>query len=450
MLLRKPSRAVVLPIMAAFAAVLATVGVTVPKTTSRFSTRRVKQLAPVVITPPMISGGMVDGQTLSTTSGSWSGTPTSFGYQWQDCNLSGAGCVNIDGATHASYTLSDGDVSHTVSVIVTATNGAGSSQAAAPATAFVSPAFPDVGIAAGADLQNWASSDLDRQLDDYLVLHSHWIRSDFAWDVIEPQQGTFNWSGFDELVSAARARRLNLIATVGYTPVWANGGSTDHRYEPTSADQFGQFAGQVAGRYAPEGVHTYEIWNEPNIGFWQPAPNPAAYTAVLKAAYLAIHAADPHAVVLTGGTSPAGDGSSTLSPQTWLNDLYADGAKPYFDAVAHHPYVDSTATPGDLGNAWYLMYDAYAPSNLRGIMSANGDAAKRIWATEVGCNRVALGDMECSDRISKAFQLWRGYPWAGALTWFIYWDPNVYGLVDGNWGRRPEWYAFQTAGSNFP
>jgi hypothetical protein len=117
--------------------------------------------------------------------------------------------------------------------------------------------------------------------------------------------------------------------------------------------------------------------------------------------------------------------------------------------VAHHPYVDSSSTPSDLGNAWDLMYDAYPPSNLRAIMSAHGDAAKRVWATEVGCNRVALGETECSDRMQEAFRLWQGYSWAGGLCWFTYWDPNVYGLVDGNWGRRPQWYAYRAAASAF-
>jgi hypothetical protein len=288
-----------------------------------------------------------------------------------------------------------------------------------------------------------------RELSDIVTLHAHWIRHDFAWDAIEPQPGTFTWSGFDRWVGTARSEGLNVIATVTYTPAWANGGSSNHDTQPTSAQQFGQFAGDVAARYASQGVHTYEIWNEPNIGFWRPVPNPASYTQVLCAAYQRIHAADPQAIVLTGGTSPAGNGPTSYSPQTWLTDLYANGAKSCFDAVAHHPYVDSSVTHGDLGNPWALMSNAYPPSNLRGILSANGDAAKRIWATEVGCNAAALGDSECSTRIAEAFKLWRGYPWAGVLCWFTYWDPNVYGLVNSGWTPRPEWHAYQTAAAEY-
>jgi hypothetical protein len=288
-----------------------------------------------------------------------------------------------------------------------------------------------------------------RELGEFVTLHARWIRHDFAWDAIEPAPGSFTWSGFDRWVGSARADGINVIATITYTPAWANGGSPNHNYQPTSAQQFGQFAGEVAARYASQGVHTYEIWNEPNIGFWRPVPNPANYAQVLCHAYQRIHAADPKAMVLTGGTSPAGNGPTTYSPQTWLTDLYADGARNCFDAVAHHPYVDSSATPGDLGNPWALMYDAYPPSNLRAIMSAHGDANKRVWATEVGCNVSALGNRECASRITKAFKLWRGYPWAGVLCWFTYWDPNVYGLVDSGWKPRPAWHAYQTAAAEY-
>jgi hypothetical protein len=303
----------------------------------------------------------------------------------------------------------------------------------------------------GGSLQTWSASDLGRQLDDYLDLHAHWIRHDFAWDAIEYQKGVFTWSRFDQLVSAARSRDLNVLATITYTPPWANGGHLNHDYQPASASAFGQFAGQVAARYGRQGVHKYEIWNEPNIGFWLPAPNPAYYTKVLCSAYHYIHSADPQAAVLTGGTSPAVDGPSSYSPQTWLTDLYADGARHCFDGVAHHPYVDDPLTvSGGLGNAWYLMYDPTQGSNLRDIMAAHDDGGKRIWATEVGCNRYVLGDAQCSDRLTTAFRLWRSYSWAGALCWFTYWDPIAYGLVDGTWTPRPEWYTYQSAAAAYP
>ena len=78
--------------------------------------------APANTAPPVISGSPVEGQTLSTSVGSWSGSPTSYFYQWQDCNAFGEGCMSIAGASSSSYTLAAGDVGGTVRVGVTATN----------------------------------------------------------------------------------------------------------------------------------------------------------------------------------------------------------------------------------------------------------------------------------------------------------------------------------------
>ena len=39
------------------------------------------------------------GQTLSASAGSWSNSPTSFGYQWRRCSSSGSSCADIPSAT---------------------------------------------------------------------------------------------------------------------------------------------------------------------------------------------------------------------------------------------------------------------------------------------------------------------------------------------------------------
>ena len=227
-----------------------------------------------------------------------------------------------------------------------------------------------------------------RELGDYRDIHATWGRHDFAWNVIKPKPDRFDWGGYDRLVGAARSRGIKMIAALTYTPAWANGGHSDPRYAPTSASQFGTLPGGAA-RYGSRGVHTYEIWNEPNIQYWQPKPNPADYAQVLCAAYQGIHRADPQAIVLAGGTSPAADTATTYAPQTWLSDLYGDGARRCFDDVAYHPYIDSIAAHGNLGGNWYLMDSAVVPHSLRSIMVSHGDGAKRIWATEVAATATA-------------------------------------------------------------
>ncbi len=91
---------------------------------------------------PVISGTAEEGQTLSTTNGTWSDNPTSFSYQWMDCDTSGNNCTPIAGATNQNYTLTSTDVGHKVTVAVTANNGADSQPAQAAPTAVVLPGPP--------------------------------------------------------------------------------------------------------------------------------------------------------------------------------------------------------------------------------------------------------------------------------------------------------------------
>jgi hypothetical protein len=101
--------------------------------------------APTNTALPSISGTATEGDTLSATKGSWEGSPTSYAYQWQDCNTSGTGCTNITGATSSSHKLTTTDVNHTIRVTVTATNEGGSTPATSGATATVAKAVVETG-----------------------------------------------------------------------------------------------------------------------------------------------------------------------------------------------------------------------------------------------------------------------------------------------------------------
>ncbi len=101
--------------------------------------------APVNTAVPAISGTAQQGRTLSATTGTWSHSPSSYGYQWQDCASS---CTNIAGATASTYTLGASDVGEKVDVVVTAGNSAGSASAtSAPTTAVTTSAQTPVNTA---------------------------------------------------------------------------------------------------------------------------------------------------------------------------------------------------------------------------------------------------------------------------------------------------------------
>jgi hypothetical protein len=101
---------------------------------------------------PTISGTDTEGDVLTATTGSWSGSPTSYAYQWEDCNSSGGDCADVaSGGTASTYTLTGSDVGDTIVVEVTATNGTGSSSPASSVATSVVASTSSVEVA----VHNW-------------------------------------------------------------------------------------------------------------------------------------------------------------------------------------------------------------------------------------------------------------------------------------------------------
>lgn len=89
---------------------------------------------------PTVSGTAQAGNTLSASVGTWTNSPTSYSYQWQQCDGSGSGCSPVSGATSATLALTSSQVGSTLRVMVTASNASGSASASSSATSAVSAA----------------------------------------------------------------------------------------------------------------------------------------------------------------------------------------------------------------------------------------------------------------------------------------------------------------------
>jgi hypothetical protein len=220
-----------------------------------------------------------------------------------------------------------------------------------------------------------SSDELNRELDAVSRTKASWLRVTFDSFRIEGQKGIFDWSYSDFVVDTARAHKLNVLVVLSYSPDWAKPPQSPFSAPPINDDDFGDFATAAATHYRDR-VTNWEIWNEPNEQrFFAYQGDPAVkYTNLLKAAYSAIKRVQPNATVISGGLSRSGQ----IAPPEFVRQMYAAGAKGYFDAAAMHPYVSPGGLAADPYNGWSDV------GRVHTIMSIHGDGGKRIWMTELG------------------------------------------------------------------
>jgi hypothetical protein len=91
--------------------------------------------SPVSTSPPVVTRS---GQTLTTTTGAWTGA-TSFTYVWQRCQ--NGSCRSVYGAWSNTYALTSADIGYSLRAVVTATNlGGGSGYGRSAQTAVIGAA----------------------------------------------------------------------------------------------------------------------------------------------------------------------------------------------------------------------------------------------------------------------------------------------------------------------
>ena len=202
------------------------------------------------------------------------------------------------------------------------------------------------------------------------------------WPRLEPKRGQYTFAetsenDLDNVMKAARNEGIKLVVRVDGAPEWTGGSPS--KADPKEVEAF--YAAMAA--HAKGTIVGYEILNEPNLPFeWGGPPNPAAYAAMVKAAYKGVKKSDPAALVIAGGLSPAtGGAGGTIEDTDFLRGMYAAGVKGSMDAVAVHNYggnYEPERDPGDCGIC-FRRAEIY-----RQVMVEQGDAATPIWATEFG------------------------------------------------------------------
>jgi hypothetical protein len=258
---------------------------------------------------------------------------------------------------------------------------------------------------------------VQESLDRMQALGVQNIRIAVPWAAVEPVDGYYDWSSIDAMVNAADARGMGVLAVVSTSPTWTRSADSTVYNPPSDPAAFADFLRTMSSRYAGK-VGAYEVWNEPNYYVaYSPAPDPAGYTALLKAAYPAIKAGDPNAEVIGGVVgSTLTWGTYTMNPVDFVQQMYADGAAGSFDALSFHPYQNtlmfsqgpSVSTESPLSQL----------TRIRDLMSANGDASKEIWASEYGLPTGTVGEQNQAAFVGDFLNTWSTLPYAGPA--FLY------------------------------
>jgi hypothetical protein len=93
--------------------------------------------APANTSPPTISGVPQQGQVLTGSKGTWTGSPTDYNDNWQRCDNTGGSCADIAGALGDTYTLTSADVGNTLRFQVGAQNADGRTFASSVPTSVI-------------------------------------------------------------------------------------------------------------------------------------------------------------------------------------------------------------------------------------------------------------------------------------------------------------------------
>lgn len=340
-----------------------------------------------------------------------------------------------------------------------------------PAGAATTSAPTATGAAVGvvSDL-TWGISrtDMERSVSMMRDAGVRWARLNIGWSAIERDgKGRVNsgWlAEIDAAVASARSAGIQVLMPIADgVPYWASADPAKYQdpsgqywnklWRPSNPQDYADFARFVVARYKDQGVHTFEVWNEPNHPyFWPSGPRASEYVSLLAAAYPLIKQADPEATVVLGGLSG--------NDATYMDAIYAAGGKPYFDIAAVHPYTGSvnpllcwTDAIGRQAKDAFCGIEA-----VRATMVANGDSAKNMWLTEFGWSTTTstygVSEALQASYLTNAFTKLQDYPYVTAAFWYnfrnTYWlndAPNMYeanaGLVRTDFSPKPSYAALQ-------
>ncbi len=254
------------------------------------------------------------------------------------------------------------------------------------------------------------------------------------WPGMQPLADVFRWDDADSEMTRYDQQSLVPTPILSYTPEWASRapGIADPRSRPpVDLWDYYRFCRAISARYAGR-VWFWEIWNEPNIGFFEGTISD--YADMVKAGACGVLAGSPTVYVIFGGMAGI--------DRPFLDRCYQHGVRDFFDVMACHPYQWGAT----FNDRWFFE----KLKNCRAVIDAQRDPGKPIWLNELGWS---TGDAAITEDI-QARLLVQCYVSAMSrrdlgiqrIFWFAVkdWGGPGYGVYADDSRKKPAWYAYQT------
>jgi len=245
-----------------------------------------------------------------------------------------------------------------------------------------------------------------------------WAREELSWANLEPhEKGEMNYQYYDERVLELARAGYGIVGVLLTTPGWARvedcasraGRIADYWCPPANPQDFGDFTRTLVEHYDGDGINdapgsprvaVWQIWNEPSTrGTW---PGSAAkYGEMLVAGYEAAKAADPSAVVITGGVYLYdGMGTDPNDGIPFLNAAIAavPQAANAFDALAIHPFMPTSAPDAPIIFSTISMWGRIETAQ-NWLQQYGG---RPLWISEVGWSTCVPAQPGCNADVAKS------------------------------------------------
>jgi hypothetical protein len=293
----------------------------------------------------------------------------------------------------------------------------------------------------------------ERAFSEMQAMAVRTARVDLRWYQVESKlKGLQDWSEFDAIHATAQAHGITLLPMVAMTPDWANGGRGIWSF-PDNPQDFEDFMTAAIKRY-PD-IPAWEIWNEPNFGYFsKPVVDVGKFVELLAAAHRAKLRAGSSAAIVSGGLATCGQDAVRF-----FEDMVRLHAFDYVDGFAIHAY--SPRAPAD-ARSFFLKLPHFHDRLVQ-----IGKPGIGVWITEYGAPTStkanvygpAFGDDEQAARLRSAYAIAARWPWVRNLTWYEFEDPCVdpanvecnFGLLRADYTQKPAYTDLKSiANGNLP